>query len=813
MTGRFLKLIAGIMVLSLIAGCSKSANNSKGNVEIQINTVGGLNTAAVDATSLIKTAPSVSTEILKNPGKGWFIYGDGENNLTPFSSQPLAWQYASVGYCRYDWAVLEPEEGKYDWSYIDSAIEFCRNNGAKFAFGVMSINPTSKTEYITPKWVFDAGAKCYRSNIYNSLVDSPEASVQYVPEFSDDIYIEKLQNFANALAKRYGNNPDIEFIDIRCYGSWGENNMYDVEAYYKNRPDTGVDGETMWRCWETYINAFKDTDTQLMVAYSLGDNACKDIFERAIDAGVGLRNDGLLHWTSSGTGASNIWADGKTPSVLELAASYGYIKNKGSWDAGLFEETITTTRTSYYPLGGASNNDATKFVTENKELIEAMSNRIGYHFTLNEVMVSPKLGQGDNDVLIMRWTNGGNAPAYKKLYAAAALIDEKGKIADICWLDGVDMSKVTPSMDNKTEYKSVTLASPLKFSKHNEGKYKLAIGLFTSKDLKNPDVKIGNKEQTDNWYTAYSPDGIALENVNYAAFASVTASSVFSDKFSAQSITDMDYTSAWSSAVTNEPQTVNIDLGKERELSTVELYWGQNYAKQYRVLLSSDNENFKEVYATSTSDGGKDYIGFEMQKARYIRLILESADQSGDESAGFEAKQGVNILRNGDFENGLNSWTMSDCTAEISSDAHGGTSSARVAARTSDLGCLKQSIAARLNQTGTGKYEVSGWFKASHNALATISMHIKGSEDWGNDYFIELGELKAGEWTKLSAVLDVQWKGKVSYAHISAPDTMLSEIEALVDDLEMKKLEPVSGEIEFKPITEGSYTLLEAFAY
>ncbi|HBJ11091.1 MAG TPA: hypothetical protein DDY61_05275, partial [Ruminococcaceae bacterium] len=410
MTGRFLKLIAGIMVLSLIAGCSKSANNSKGNVEIQINTVGGLNTAAVDATSLIKTAPSVSTEILKNPGKGWFIYGDGENNLTPFSSQPLAWQYASVGYCRYDWAALEPEEGKYDWSYIDSAIEFCRNNNAKFAFGVMSINPTSKTEYITPKWVFDAGAKCYRSNIYNSLVDSPEASVQYVPEFSDDIYIEKLQNFANALAKRYGNNPDIEFIDIRCYGSWGENNMYDVEAYYKNRPDTGVDGETMWRCWETYINAFKDTDTQLMVAYSLGDNACKDIFERAIDAGVGLRNDGLLHWTSSGTGASNIWADGKTPSALELAASYGYIKNKGSWDAGLFEETITTTRTSYYPLGGASNNDATKFVTENKELIEAMSNRIGYHFTLNEVMVSPKLGQGDNDVLIMRWTNGGNAP-------------------------------------------------------------------------------------------------------------------------------------------------------------------------------------------------------------------------------------------------------------------------------------------------------------------------------------------------------------------------------------------------------------------
>ena len=275
----------------------------------------------------------------------------------------------------------------------------------------------------------------------------------------------------------------------------------------------------------------------------------------------------------------------------------------------------------------------------------------------------------------------------------------------------------------------------------------------------------------------------------------------------------MDYTSAWSSAVTAEPQDVTFDLGSVREVSTVELYWGANYAKQYRVTLSEDGKEYKEVYTTSSADGGKDYIGFEKQKARYIKLTLESADQAGDTSAGFEAKQGVNILRNGDFENGLNSWTMNECSAEISGDAHGGSSSARVAARTSDNGCLRQSIAARLNQTGTGKYEISGWFKAKQNALATISMHIKGKEDWGNDYFIELGELKTGEWTKLSAVIDVQWKGKADYAYINAPDTMLSAIETLVDDLEMKKVEPVTGEIEYTPVTEGSYTLLETFVY
>ena len=247
MSGRFLKILAGLMALSLISGCGKKADAGTKETEIHIGSVGAADMASVDATSLIKSVPSVSTEILKNPGKGWFIYGDGENNLTPFSSQPLAWKYASFGYCRYDWATLEPEEGKYDWSYIDSAIESCRENGARFAFGVMSINPTSKKEYVTPKWVYDAGAKGYESGVKNSLSDSQEKSIQYVPEFSDPIYIEKLQSFANALADRYGGSPDIEFIDIRCYGSWGENNMFDIDAYYKDRPDTGVDGETMWR--------------------------------------------------------------------------------------------------------------------------------------------------------------------------------------------------------------------------------------------------------------------------------------------------------------------------------------------------------------------------------------------------------------------------------------------------------------------------------------------------------------------------------------------------------------------------------------
>ena len=798
-----------VLVILTMAGCDMN-----GGGHFKRKSVGAIDTSKVDATSLLKVTPSVSSESLKNPGKGWFFYGDKGNNTSPFSNQALAWKYASVGYCRFNWNDIEPKEGEFDWSWIDNAIEECKENDARFSFGVMTADPSYTGEYVTPKWVFDSGAKYLKTTVSDMFTE--ESTVQYIPIFDDEIYLQKVRNFADALAERYGNNEYIEFIDIRSYGSWGENNLCDIDGMYVNSDDTGSDPVAMYKCWDAYIQAFKDTNIQLMVAYGFGDaqsnnEMFKETFLKAIENGVGIRVDGFMHYTAINNGLANLWAYKKAPAALEFAASYSILKKEGSWDVGVFEDSIATTHTSYYPIGGAWPTDTMLFASEQESLISSMMNKIGYHFTLNEVMVSPTIGSGENDVLVMKWTNDGNAPIYIENHLAAALLNDKNEVVDFCWLDGVDMAEVTPAMDNNTEYKSVTLSSPLSFDKkYSSGKYKLALGLFTSKDKENPDIKIGNKERTDEgWYIILDENKKTLNTVNYAAFCDVEVSSVFDNTYDAKNITDLNFTKSWSSAVTADEQTVTFDLGAVREINTIQPYWGNNYARQYKVLISKDNKKYTEIYSTDSSDGEEDYIGLAKQEARYVKIVLQSYDQTAGDSAGFEAKQNVNILRNPGYEEGLNSWGTLEAISSPTNDAHSGTSAIKITNRETVAGSLEQNLASRLTQMGPGKYELSAWVKPNKSALGTLSIYVKGEGDWGNYCYLELSNLKGGEWNQLKGTLDISWKGNISYAYLRVPDSVITGVDLIIDDVEFKKISAITGKTEYVPITEGSYTLLD----
>ena len=69
----------------------------------------------------------------------------------------------------------------------------------------------SKNEYVTPKWVFDEGAKSYK---YKTLL----GVTQIVPKWNDKIFLKEVNNFILALSERYDGNENIAYIDIRSYG-------------------------------------------------------------------------------------------------------------------------------------------------------------------------------------------------------------------------------------------------------------------------------------------------------------------------------------------------------------------------------------------------------------------------------------------------------------------------------------------------------------------------------------------------------------------------------------------------------------------
>jgi hypothetical protein len=84
-----------------------------------------LATAATAGDQTITLRPADTGAELANPGMGWgFYYYDNEprnyGSKLASSDTPDDWPGLTVIYLRIPWSYLEPEEGKLDWSILDT---------------------------------------------------------------------------------------------------------------------------------------------------------------------------------------------------------------------------------------------------------------------------------------------------------------------------------------------------------------------------------------------------------------------------------------------------------------------------------------------------------------------------------------------------------------------------------------------------------------------------------------------------------------------------------------------------------------------
>ncbi|MFF4842918.1 galactose-binding domain-containing protein [Streptomyces collinus] len=110
--------------------------------------------------------------------------------------------------------------------------------------------------------------------------------------------------------------------------------------------------------------------------------------------------------------------------------------------------------------------------------------------------------------------------------------------------------------------------------------------------------------------------------VDLAKGASVTASSTEWNPFTsyaagraADGSRDTRWASGWS-----DDQWLRIDLGSTHLVRRVTLDWERAYGRSYRVELSTDGENWRTAWSTTSGDGGLDTVRFSGTPARYVRV-------------------------------------------------------------------------------------------------------------------------------------------------------------------------------------------------
>ena len=144
------------------------------------------------------------------PGTGWSESGPTE---FPPAERDVAEGYlpTTVAYCRWFWALMEPEKSRYDFSVIDGALEACRQRGQTLAVRLMAYGSAKQPR--VPKWYSDQ----YPMEINRTKRAPFPAPVHDAPE-----YLEHWGGFVREFARRYDANELLETIDITYIGPWGE---------------------------------------------------------------------------------------------------------------------------------------------------------------------------------------------------------------------------------------------------------------------------------------------------------------------------------------------------------------------------------------------------------------------------------------------------------------------------------------------------------------------------------------------------------------------------------------------------------------
>lgn len=416
---------------------------------------------AAESAERVVVRPTDTGEALVNPGMGWtlhfysnFIENYG-SRLEP-SDTLDDWPGLSTVYLRVPWSYLEPEEGRSNWSLLDTPAQRFGDRGKTIALRITCSE--SWIRYATPKWVHDAGAKGTEFDFGKG----PRAGGPlWDPDYLDPVFLEKLDHFLAELARRYDGNPNVAFIDIGSFGMWGEGH-----TGFSSRLDEERTLAVVKRHVDLHVKHFKRTLLCISddVAGPSKPGRHFPAMDYALAHGVTLRDDSVLvqpppHSWYHAEMAAAFWP--KLPVVLEHE-HYGPSKQRGAWSGDLLARSVEDYHASYMSIHWWPREE----LAENRETVTRINQRLGYRLQLREASWPTEAALGTPFQVESTWANAGVAPCHGGGFVAWTLKDVKGGIASVNVDPDFDVRSLEVGAPGKAPGKrqTSTLTAALKLS-------------------------------------------------------------------------------------------------------------------------------------------------------------------------------------------------------------------------------------------------------------------------------------------------------------------------------------------------------------
>ncbi len=426
---------------------------------------------------IVSVHPPDTQEALANPGMGWvlhhydniaFNYG---GKLAP-SDTVEDFPGVTTVYLRIAWSYLEPQEERFNWSVLDTPAQRWLDKGKQIALRISCSE--SFMRYATPEWVQKAGAKGYN---FNSRTGLDPNGPYWEPDFDDPVFLEKLDHFLAALARRYDGNPEVAFIDVGSVGVWGEGHTY--ASTRKPYPVA-----TIKRHIDLHTKHFKKTLLAANDDFALHDRGRSPI-EYAAEQGLTLRDDSILvqggkNAYLSADFAPLFWQ--KVPVILE-SEHYGPSRDRANWkDGSQYLEAVEKYHASYASVHWWPH----EFLAANEDLVRKMNLRLGYRLQLVEASWPSEVAADSSIWFATAWRNAGVAPCLPGGHPALTLKDTQGGIAGVFVDEDLNMRDLpvaepgkAAARDHKTAF-GLPLATDERARPLKPGTYDVYVSVGTS---------------------------------------------------------------------------------------------------------------------------------------------------------------------------------------------------------------------------------------------------------------------------------------------------------------------------------------------
>jgi hypothetical protein len=209
-----------------------------------------------------------------------------EQSVEKMASLP----FVDVLYIRCDWRDVQSAPGKLSLSPVwEITFDAAKRHNLGVGFRIQLSSPNIQPQKLSmPDFLHD---KVPIVNIGHQSKEHQAGFDFREPRYDSPEFQKAFAELNDLLSAKFGDNPQLEYMDLMMYGFWGEGHTNDIPGPF---PDFLTAEKTFLRMTQLQIDTWKKTPLAVNTEPDISNSGNRQVQDLAVRSGCWLRSDSLI---------------------------------------------------------------------------------------------------------------------------------------------------------------------------------------------------------------------------------------------------------------------------------------------------------------------------------------------------------------------------------------------------------------------------------------------------------------------------------------------------------------------------------------